>query len=108
VPGAPTTTTTTSTTEPATDQTGAAVTTATAADVKAGVPVFDQKGALVGKIESVSSKGAVVSTGKARAVVPVTSFGKNDKGLIISMTKAELDAASAKSAPKTEPKKKPK
>lgn len=106
-PGAATTTTTT-TTQPATDQTGATVTTATAADVKVGVPVFDQKGALVGKVESVSAKGAVVSTGKARAEVPVSSFGKNDKGLILSMTKAQLEAASAKSTPKTPPKKSPK
>ena len=79
------------------------VTAATAADVKAGVAVFDQKGGEVGKVESVSSKGAVVSTGKARAEVPVSSLGKNDKGLVISMTKAELEAASAKSTP---PKKK--
>ena len=79
------------------------VTAATAADVKAGVAVFDQKGGEVGKVESVSSKGAVVSTGKARAEVPVSSLGKNDKGLVIGMTKAELEAASAKSTP---PKKK--
>ena len=79
------------------------VTAATAADVKAGVAVFDQKGGEVGKVESVSAKGAVVSTGKARAEVPVSSLGKNDKGLVISMTRAELEAASAKSTP---PKKK--
>lgn len=94
--GAPATTTTTTTTQPATDQTGAAVTAATATDVKAGVPVFDPKGGVVGKVESVSAKGAVVSTGKARASVPVSSFGKNDKGLVISMTKSELEAASGK------------
>jgi len=107
--GAPTTITTTTTTEPATDQTGATVTEATAADVKAGVPVFDQKGGVVGKIDSVSANGAVVSTGKARAEIPVASFGKNDKGLVMSMTKAELEAASAKSAKpatKAPPKKK--
>lgn len=97
--GAPAATTTTTTTEPAKDATGATLTAATAADVKAGVPVFDQKGGVVGKVESVSAKGAVVSTGKVKAEVPVSSFGKNDKGLVISMTKAELDAASAKSAP---------
>ena len=97
-PGAATTTTTT-TTQPATDKTGATVTTATAADVKVGVPVFDQTGGVVGKVESVTAKGAVVSTGKAKASVPISSFGKNDKGLVISMTKAELDAASAKSTP---------
>ena len=36
--------------------------------------------------------GAVVSTGKARAEIPLTSFGKNDKGLVVSVTKADLDA----------------
>lgn len=100
--------TTTTTTQPAKDQTGATVTAATAADVKAGVPVFDQKGGVVGKVETVSAKGAVVSTGKAQAMVPVSSFGKNDKGLVISMTKAELDATAAKSAPAPKAAKKPK
>jgi hypothetical protein len=106
-PGTPATTTTT-TTQPATDQSGATVTTATAADVKAGVPVFDSKGGVVGKVESVSAKGAVVTTGKAKAVIPVSSFGKNDKGLVMSMTKAELEAASAKAAPPPKTTKKPK
>jgi hypothetical protein len=101
--GQPAATTTTTTTEPATDKTGAAVTAATDADVKAGVPVFDAKGGVVGKVESVSAKGAVVSTGKARAEIPLSSFGKNDKGLVISMTKAELEASAAA---KTPPKKK--
>ena len=93
--GAPAATTTTTTTEPATDAKGAAVTAATEADFKAGVPVFDQQGGVVGKVESVSAKGAVVSTGKARAEIPTASFGKNDKGLVMSMTKAELEAAAA-------------
>lgn len=93
--GAPAATTTTTTTEPATDAKGAAVTAATEADFKAGVPVFDQKGGVVGKVESVSAKGAVVSTGKARAEIPTASFGKNDKGLVMSMTKSELEAAAA-------------
>lgn len=103
--GAPATTTTTTTTQPATDQTGATVTAATAADVKAGVPVFDAKGGVVGKVESVTSKGAIVTTGKARAEVPIASFGKNDKGLVISMTKIEIESAAAKTA-KSPPKKK--
>lgn len=110
--GAPATTTTTTTTEPATDQTGAAVSAATAADVKAGVPVFDPKGGVVGKVDSVSAKGAVVSTGKVKASIPISSFGKSDKGLVLSMTKAQLDAASGKAATaaatKTSKTKKPK
>lgn len=104
--GAPATTTTTTTTEPATDQSGAAVAAATAADVKADVPVFDQKGGVVGKIALVGPKGAIVSTGKARVEIPVSSFGKNDKGLVMSMTKSEIEAASADQTKKATPKKK--
>ena len=33
-----------------------------------------------------------MSTGKARAEIPLTSFGKSDKGLVVGITKAELDA----------------
>jgi uncharacterized protein involved in copper resistance len=73
-----------------------AVTQATAADVKKGVSVYDPKGGLVGKIDSVSAKGAVLNTGTTRAVIPVASFGKNDKGLVVSMTKSEIDAAGKK------------
>ena len=57
---------------------------ATAADVKAGVSVYDQNGGVVGKVDSVSSKGAVVNTGKVKAAIPVSSFAKNDKGLVIA------------------------
>lgn len=88
----------------ATDQTpptsAAATTAATAADVKKGSAVYDQSGGTVGKIESVSGKDAVLSTGTTRATVPISSFAKNDKGLVIGMTKAEIDAQAKKSAPK--------
>jgi len=76
------------------------LTAATAADVKAGVSVYDQKGKVVGKIESVTSDGAVVSTGKTKASIPISSFAKSDQGLVISMSKAELDAQ-AKQTTKT-------
>jgi hypothetical protein len=69
---------------------------ATAADVKAGTSVYDQSGSVVGKIKSVSKDNAVVDTGTVRAQVPITSLGKNDKGLVINMTKSELDAAAKK------------
>jgi len=82
-PAATTTQTTTTQTE---------VTAATADDVKSGVSVYDQSGALVGKVDSVSASGAIVNTGKARAEIPVASFGKNDKGLVVSITKTEIDA----------------
>ena len=73
---------------------------ATAADLKAGVLVYDAAGKEVGKIESVDAKGAVVNTGTASAQIALSSFGKSDKGLVISMTRAELEAAAKEKAPK--------
>lgn len=70
-----------------------AVVAATQADFKAGSTVLDAKGATVGTIEKVTAAGAVVSTGTVRAEIPLASFGKSDKGLVIAMTKAELEAA---------------
>ena len=81
--------------QPATAETGQ-MTQATAADIKAGASVYDQTGALVGKVDSVDADGALVNTGKARAEIPLSSFGKNDKGLVVSVTKADLDAEAKK------------
>jgi hypothetical protein len=65
-------------------------------DIKAGATVIDQKGGSVGTIESVSAEGAVIATGKARVQIPLGSFGKSASGLVIGMTKTELEAAAAK------------
>ena len=93
----------TTTTQTTTTQTGQ-VTAATEADITKGASVYDQNGELVGKVDSVSSTGAIVSTGKARAEIPVTSFGKNDKGLVVSITKAELDAQAKDTKKEDKPK----
>lgn len=83
-PAAETTqTTTTQTTE---------VTKAAKADFKTGVSVYGQNGELIGTLEAVKAESAVVNTGKTRAEIPSASFGKNDKGLVLGITKAELDA----------------
>ena len=74
---------------------------ATAADIKAGASVFDESGALVGKVNSVTADGAVVNTGNVRAQIQLSAFGKNDKGLVISATKAELDAQAKAAKPKS-------
>ena len=42
-----------------------------------------------------------LGTGKARAEIPVASFGKNDKGLVVAITKAEIDAQATAKAGKT-------
>ena len=89
-----------STTTATTTTSAAATKAATAADVKKGVSVYDQNGGVVGKIDSISGKNAVLNTGSARATVPISSFAKNDKGLVIGMTKAEIDAQAKKSAAK--------
>ena len=75
------------------------VTPVTAADVRAGLAVVDTQGGAVGTIESVDAEGAVVATGEVRAKLPLTSFGKNNLGLVISMTKAQLEAAAQAQTP---------
>jgi hypothetical protein len=74
--------------------------TATLRDAKAGEAVFDQKGGTVGKIVSATAKGVIVDTGTVKATIPLSSFGKSDKGLVLSMTKEEIDAAAKKKSGK--------
>jgi hypothetical protein len=60
-----------------------------------GAKVYDQQGAEVGTIEKVDAANAVVYTGTKRATLPLAAFGKSEKGLLISMTQAQLNAAVA-------------
>jgi len=62
------------------------------------VQVRDQTGGLVGTVESADASGAVVATGAVRARLPISSFARNDQGLVIAMTKAQLEAAAASAA----------
>jgi hypothetical protein len=80
------------------------VTAATAADLRAGVTVSDAQGGRVGTVETADATGAVVSTGTVRARLPLSSFGKNAQGLVISLTQAQLNAAAqAQSGPQPTP-----
>jgi hypothetical protein len=72
---------------------------ATAADLRAGSAVHDQAGGLVGTIESADASGAVVATGTVRARLPLASFARNNQGVIIGMTRAQLEAAAAAQRP---------
>jgi hypothetical protein len=74
---------------------------AKAADFKNGATVYDSSGAVLGHIQSFDSDSAVISTGKVRADIPLASFGRGDKGLVIAMTKAEFEAAASKKTAKT-------
>jgi hypothetical protein len=66
---------------------------ATAEDIKAGAPVRDVKGVPIGTIASLSSNEImadptqpVIDTGQAKIGVPLNAFGKDDKGLLLSIT----------------------
>lgn len=75
------------------------VTEATAVDFRTGIEVRDPNGGLVGTVEAVDAEGAVVSTGSVRAKLPFRSFGKNNLGLVISLTRSQLEAAAARQNP---------
>lgn len=66
---------------------------ASAADIKAGAQVRDIKGVLVGTIATLASNEvapdptqAVIDTGQTKIGVPLSAFGKDDKGLLLSIT----------------------
>jgi hypothetical protein len=65
---------------------------ATAADIKAGAQVRDVKGVPVGTIATLASNEvadptqAVIDTGQTKIGVPLSAFGKDDKGLMLSIT----------------------
>jgi len=72
---------------------GPASATSAKASVAAGAAVLDAKGGAVGTIASVTGDIAVIDTGVVKASVPVASLATSDKGVLIGMTKAELEAA---------------
>lgn len=64
---------------------------ATAADVTVGAQVFDSKGVAVGTITEKTLSVAVLQADTGKVEVPLEALGKNSKGLLIAMTKAEFD-----------------
>lgn len=79
--------------QPAASAQAGATRAATAADVTAGAQVRDTAGAAVGTVETVDADSAIVSTGSVRADIPIASFGHNGQGLVLAMTRAQLEAA---------------
>ena len=73
-----------------------------AADGKVGASVVDSKGQPVGTIESVTGGNAVLSTGTAKASIPVTAFAKGPNGLVVGISKADLEAQVAQASKPTE------
>ena len=75
-----------------------AQTPAPAVKVAVGATVSDPSGNPVGTIEQVTGDLAVLSTGANKVSLPLTSFGAGEKGPVIAMTRAEVDAAAAGAA----------
>jgi len=65
---------------------------AAGANVTVGASVVDTKGQPVGTIESVNGANAILSTGAAKAAIPVSSFAKGPNGLVVGISKADLEA----------------
>lgn len=61
-------------------------------DVLVGAGIRDSKGIQLGTVESVSLTAAVVVTAEGKVEVPLEAFGKDSKGLVFAMTKADFDA----------------
>ena len=81
---------------------------ATAADIKAGAQVRDIKGALVGTIAVLTANEvaavpnqAVIDTGQTKIGVPLSAFGKDDKGLMLSITAEKFNQLVAQARAKT-------
>jgi hypothetical protein len=66
--------------------------------VAVGAAVSDTSGNPVGTIEAVNGDLAVLSTGTNKVSLPISSFGAGEKGPVLGMTKAEVDAAAAGAA----------
>ena len=64
---------------------------AEAADIVAGRDVRDKRGKGIGLVESVEPDGAVVATELGRVKVPLEAFGKDGKGLMLDLIKADFD-----------------
>ncbi|HVI97893.1 MAG TPA: hypothetical protein VM657_02380 [Sphingomonas sp.] len=67
-----------------------------AAKPVAGAVIYDPQGGEIGTIESVTAEAVVVNTGTNQVALPPAAVGSNEKGLVASTTKADLDAAAAK------------
>lgn len=58
-----------------------------------GATVYGPENEVVGTIEEVTGGNVVVFTGANRATLPANAFATSESGPLISMTKAQLDAA---------------
>ena len=77
---------------------GAPAAAAAKPNLTAGTTIYDSTGAEAGTIDSVSGDLVVVSTGTNKISMPAASFGAGEKGPVVSVTKAQIDAAATQAA----------
>ena len=66
---------------------------ATDADLAKGNAVKDPSGQPVGTIDSLNDEGVVLVVGERKIQVPRKVIGKNERGLVIALTRTELEHA---------------
>jgi hypothetical protein len=66
---------------------------AMAADIAPGAALRDIKGVPIATVVSVDGDQVIVDTGKTKVGVPLEGFGKDDKGLLLSITAEQFNAA---------------
>ena len=64
---------------------------AEAKDLVVGAEVRDLEGVLIGTIEAVDAAGVQIVSGTSHAKLPAEGFGKNRRGLLVNMTRADFD-----------------
>jgi preprotein translocase subunit YajC len=69
------------------------------AAVVQGATVVDSAGVEIGHVTSVDAQYAVVDMGNTPVKLPLTAFAKRDSGLMVGMTKAQIEAAAHAAAP---------
>jgi preprotein translocase subunit YajC len=73
------------------------------AAVTQGANVVDSAGEQVGTVSSVDAQYAVVDMADAQVKLPLNAFSVKDNGLMVGMTKAQLEAATNAAAPAAAP-----
>ena len=72
---------------------------AAAAKITAGAAVKDTAGGSVGTIKSIEGEFALLDTSAVQVKLPLTAFAASGDGVVVSMTKAQIEAAAAASKP---------
>jgi hypothetical protein len=71
---------------------------ATAADLRSGATIRDNRGRKVGAIQSVQGNVALVATGGRTVRVPIASLYRSSSGLVTKLSKSQINAMASANA----------